>query len=184
MPEVQPAVDATAPVDTTPAAPTPDTPSANGAEAPKAKDTGAETRYQISRWKQEAAQAKAELERVRAEASKPEPKFDAKNDPDGIEMSKHIARTVAQEEISRTTAEQQAKYDELQQKQAEFDFRSGIEKAHSRFQKDFAIERQPTMQEAKDIVDRINEKGLTAEEVYLLTRQDSFLSKKPTGYVP
>lgn len=151
----------------------------------KPKDPEAAKRWAWQRNREQAEKLAKENAQLKAENAKHKPVFDAETDPDG---SKERAWDIQQE--ANRIFEQKMKelgledtLSKIQYEKEEAQFFEVVNTEAAKF-KQYWIE-APTKEELKTVLTTIDEKGITPEQIILLTKAQQIIERlKPGGFAP
>lgn len=144
-------------------------------------DPAAAMRYQISRERELRIEAEKRYERELAQAKTPKPTFDADTDPDGTKQQEWIAEQKANELFDKKMKELGLE-DTLQKIQYEKEEKEFFEVVQNEAEKFKALGIDaPTKEQLKTILTTIDEKGITPEQIILLSQAQNILQRLKPG---
>lgn len=150
-----------------------------------AKDSGADTRYQIQRYRTEAEAYKKELEAYKQRELQNKPHFDPDEDPDGSKEKNWEIDSRAQQLLDKRLKELGIE-DKLSQIQYEKEENQFFEVVNTEAQKfaDLGL-KAPTKEQLKTVLTTLDQKGITPEQIIILSQTQDILERlKPGGFIP
>lgn len=148
-------------------------------------DPAAAMRYQISRERELRLAAEKKYEQDIAAAKSPKPTFDAETDPDGMKQQEWIAEQKANELFDKKMKELglEDKLAEIKYEKEQKEFFEVVQNEAEKF-KALGID-APTKEQLKTILTTIDEKGITPEQIILLSQAENIIQRlKPGGFTP
>lgn len=158
-------------------------PPAGGGQKPKDPEAG--NRYAISRERELRVKAETRAKELEEALKKGPPQFNAENDPDGTKERDHLIATKAQELVAQQMKELglEDTLNAIKYEKEQATFFEVVTQAAQEF-KTLWIE-PPTKDEMKTLLLTIDEKGITPEQVIMLSKaQDIIQRLKPGGFTP
>lgn len=148
-------------------------------------DPAAAMRYKISHERELRIAAEKKYAQDIAAAKNPKPIFDADTDPDGMKQQEWIAEQKANELFDKKMKELglEDKLAEIKYEKEEKEFFEVVQNEAEKF-KALGID-APTKEQLKTILTTIDQKGITPEQIILLSQAENILQRlKPGGFTP
>lgn len=144
-------------------------------------DPAAAMRYQISRERDARIKAENDLKKFQETSKIEKPVFDADTDPDGTKQQEWIAEQKANELFDKRMKELglEGKLAEIKYEKEEKEFFEVVQNEAEKF-KALGIE-APTKDQLKTILTTIDEKGITPEQIILLSQAENILQRLKPG---
>lgn len=144
-------------------------------------DPAAAMRYKISRERELRLEAEKKYEREIAQAKNPKPTFDAETDPDGTKQQEWIAEQKANELFDKKMKELglEDKLAEIKYEKEEKEFFEVVQNEAEKF-KALGIE-APTKEQLRTILTTIDQKGITPEQIILLSQAKNIIQRLKPG---
>lgn len=152
-------------------------------QKPTNKDPEAESRYQIQRYRTEAEKYKKELEAYKQKELTQKPHFDPEDDPDGSKERSWEVESKAQQLLDKKLKELwlEDTLSKIQYEKEEQQFFEVVNDEAKRFE-DLGI-KAPTKDQFKELLTTIDEKGITPEQIILLSQAKEIIERlKPGGF--
>lgn len=144
-------------------------------------DPAAAMRYQISRERDARIKAEQDLKKFQESQKIQKPTFDADTDPDGTKQQEWIAEQKANELFDKKMKELGLE-DTLQKIQYEKEEKEFFEVVQNEAEKFKALGIDaPTKDQLKTILTTIDEKGITPEQIILLSQAENILQRLKPG---
>lgn len=144
-------------------------------------DPAAAMRYQISRERDARIKAEQDLKKFQESSKIAKPTFDADTDPDGTKQQEWIAEQKANELFDKRMKELGLE-DTLQKIQYEKEEKEFFEVVQNEAEKFKALGIDaPTKDQLKTILTTIDEKGITPEQIILLSQAENILQRLKPG---
>lgn len=144
-------------------------------------DPAAAMRYQISRERDARIKAEQDLKKFQESQKIQKPTFDADTDPDGTKQQEWIAEQKANELFDKKMKELGLE-DTLQKIQYEKEEKEFFEVVQNEAEKFKALGIDaPTKEQLKTILTTIDEKGITPEQIILLSQAENILQRLKPG---
>ena len=151
----------------------------------QSKDPAAQLRYQISRERDLRIAAEKKLNDTMEQSKKQKPTFDADTDPDGTKQQEYIAEQKAAELFEKKMKELglEDTLKKIQYEKEENEFFEVVKNESEKF-KELGIE-APTKEQLKTILTTIDQKGITPEQIILLSQAKNIIQRlRPGGFTP
>jgi len=138
-------------------------------------------RYQISREREARIKAEKDLQKFQETSKVEKPIFDAETDPDGTKQQEYIAEQKANELFDKKMKELglEDKLAQIQYEKEEKEFFEVVQNEAEKF-KALGIE-APTKEQLKTILTTIDEKGITPEQIILLSQAQNIIQRLKPG---
>lgn len=148
-------------------------------------DPAAAMRYQISRERDARIKAENDLKKFKESSKIEKPTFDAYTDPDGTKQQEYIAEQKANELFDKKMKELglEDKLAEIQYEKEEKEFFEVVQNEAKKFEALGLT--APTKEQLRTVLTTIDTKGITPEQIILLSQAENILQRlKPGGFTP